>query len=233
MKRLALAVLLILAISGPIDAREQAAPTYLPTDTVDGEALIGPPAERGSAAYREQMTVVLWLQRTRTPEQVAFVRRELDLERFTPLLADALVAVDGIELKQTLDGVIEEVRDDYDALKAFYDEPRPFQVNDAVHPATDARPVGSYPSGHATRAIVYARLLGEIFPDHEDALEELAMQIGYGRVIAGVHFPMDVLAGQKLGNAYADVIVAQPAFEEAVRRIRGEDQPSRVAAGGQ
>ena len=231
MKQLALTVLLVLAVIRPIDAQDAQTPVYLPAGSVDAEALIGRPAERGSAAYREQMTVVLWLQRTRTPEQVAFVRRDLDLERFAPLLADALVAVDGIELKQTLDDVIDQVRTDYDAVKAVYDEPRPFQVNDDVHPATDARPVASYPSGHAIRAVVYARLLGEIFPDHKDALLELAMQVGYGRVIAGVHFPMDVLAGQKLGNAYADVIVAQQAFAEAVQRIRGEDQPSRVAAG--
>ena len=41
-------------------------------------------------------------------------------------------------------------------------------------------------------------------------------------MIAGVHYPMDVLAGQKLGNAYADVIVKQPAFKQAVQRIRGK-----------
>ena len=100
-----------------------------------------------------------------------------------------------------------------------------------MHPVADARPVAAYPSGHAIRAIVYARVLAEIFPDHKDALMELAQQIGYGRVIGGVHFPMDVLAGQKLGQAYADVIVEQPAFEQAVERIRGRQLPSRGDAG--
>ncbi len=172
--------------------------------------------------YDTQMAIVLWLQRTRTPEQIAFVQKELDLARFAPLLATELVAVDGIALKAMLDAVIDEVRTDYDKLKAVFDEPRPFQVNDQVHPVSDPRPVASYPSGHAIRATVYARLLGEIFPDHKDALVELGRQIGYGRVIGGVHYPVDVLAGQKLGNAYADVIIAQPAFAEAVKRIRGQ-----------
>ena len=106
--------------------------------------------------------------------------------------------------------------------KGKYDLPRPFVVNDAVHPVTDPRPVASYPSGHAIRAIVYARLLAEIFPDDKQALMDLARQIGYGRVTAGVHYPIDVSFGQKLGDAFADVVVQQPAFKEAIKRIRGE-----------
>ncbi len=143
----------------------------------------------------------------------------------------ALVDVDGIELKRTLDDIIAEVRADYDALKGEFDLKRPFELNDAVHPVADARPVAAYPSGHAIRATVYARVLAEIFPDQKDPLMELAQQIGYGRVIGGVHFPMDVLAGQKLGQAYADVIVEQPAFKQAVERIRGRQPPSRGDGG--
>jgi acid phosphatase (class A) len=220
-------VLLSVAVAGPVPAQEPAARHYLPAGSVDAAALIGPPAAPGSAAFREQMAVVLWLQRTRTPAQVAFVEETLDLERFAPLLAASLVGVDGIELKRTLDDVIDEVRADYDALKGEFDLKRPFELDDAVHPVGDARPVAAYPSGHAIRATVYARLLAEIFPEHAAALLELARQIGYGRVIGGVHYPMDVLAGQKLGEAYADVIVEQPAFKAAVERIRGKQPPSR------
>jgi len=194
-------MLLALAFAAPTQALDPEAPLYLPAGSVDAGTLIEPPPKLDSTKLREQMTVVLWLQRT---------------------LSELLVYADGIELKNTLDGVISEVRADYDALKGKFDLPRPFQVNEAVQPVGDARPVAAYPSGHAIRATVYARLLGEIFPDQKDALIELGQQIGYGRVIAGVHFPIDVIAGQKLGHAYADVIVKQAAFKEAVERIRGE-----------
>lgn len=49
----------------------------------------------------------------------------------------------------------------------------------------------------------------------------LANQIAYGRVVAGVHFPIAITAGQKLGHAFADVIVKQVAFKGAVERILG------------
>jgi acid phosphatase (class A) len=202
---------------------------YLPAGSVDGVSLIGPPAPKGSAAFAEQMAIVLWLQRTRTPDQVAFVSKELTVERFAPVLGEDLMAVDGVALKQTIDAAIDEVRDDYDAVKAVYDVPRPFQVNPDVKPVgQDVRPVASYPSGHAIRATVYGRLLAEVFPDKKDELTTLAEQIGYGRVIAGVHYPEDIVAGQKLGNAYADVIVRQPSFKEAVVRIR--DRASHLEA---
>lgn len=219
-------VFVVFALAGPLQARDPQSGVYLPAGSVDAAALIGPPPAVGSTKFEQEMTVVLWLQRTRTPEQIAFVRKTLDLEEFAPLVAVPLVGVDGIALKQTIDGAIDEVRADYDALKAVFDLPRPYQVNDAVHPVTDPRPVTSYPSGHAIRATVYARLLSEIFPEQKQALMELAQQIGYGRVIAGVHYPTDILAGMKLGHAYADVIVKQAAFKQAVERIGGKLPPS-------
>ena len=215
-------LLCFVIVSQPALSQESGSNTYLPKGSVDGVALIGPPAKIGSPGFETQMAIVLWLQRTRTPEQVQFVQESLNLARFAPIIGAELLKVDGIELRSTLAAIISEVRDDYDAVKATYDLPRPFKVSDRVKPATDARPVASYPSGHATRAMVYARILSEIFPDKKDALTELGLQIGYGRVIAGVHYPMDVLAGQKLGNAYADVIIKQQAFKDALARIQGE-----------
>tara|TARA_R110000787_G_scaffold179678_1_gene291551 strand:- start:596 stop:1264 length:669 start_codon:yes stop_codon:yes gene_type:complete len=194
---------------------------FLPVGEVVAESLIGAPPEVGSPEFNRQMAVVLWMQKIRTPEQVTFVEKPLNFDRFAPILGHDLDVVDRVALEETLDEVISQVRQNYDAVKDRYDYPRPFKVSDAVKPVGDARPVASYPSGHAIRATVYARLLTDIFPEREAELSELARQIGYGRVTAGVHYPMDVISGQLLGNAYADVILKQPAFQEAVVRIRG------------
>lgn len=219
-------VLIVLALwamvaTAAVSAAEPESRRYVPVGSVDVAELVPPPPTIGSPAFQEQMKIVMWLQRTRTPAQVEFVRKTLNVERFAPILGPLLFEVDGIELKHTIDAVIDEVRVEYDAIKAEYDVPRPFVVNDAVNPVGDARPVASYPSGHAIRAIVYARLLAEVFPERQTELMDLAYRVGYGRVVAGVHYPMDVLTGQRLGHAFAEVVVAQPAFKEAVSRIRG------------
>ncbi len=213
-------VVVVVTLAAPLYVLEAKSRQFLPAGSVDVAALVPPPPAKDSASFKEQMAVVLWLQRTRTPAQVEFVRKNLDIGRFTPLLGDALLKVDGIRLKRTIDSVIDEVRADYDAIKAKYDVPRPSVVNKDVKPVSEPRPVAAYPSGHAIRAVVYARLLAEIFPSRKEALMELARQVGYGRVIAGVHYPMDVLTGQRLGNAFADVIVKQRAFADAVENIR-------------
>ena len=226
--KLAGLVVLVLVLAGPAGAEE--ARQYLPAGSVDVAQLIGPPPTPDSLEFQKEMAVVLWLQRTRTPAQVAFVEETLDLGRFVPLIDNELVGADGIELSRTLDDVITEVRAEYDALKGEFGQPRPFEVSDEVHPVGEARPVAAYPSGHAIRATVYARLLSDIFPEHSAALMDLAKRIGYGRVTAGVHFPSDIVAGFAVGNAYADEIVTQPAFHQAVERIYGRQPPLRASS---
>lgn len=196
---------------------------FLPEGSLDSVALVGPPAEPGSAKFDQEMFAVLWLQESRTPEQVAFVQKPVDLERFAPVVATGLVTVDTKALSETLELIINEVRDDYNAVKENYDIPRPFVINDTVKPVAQAFPVTSYPSGHTIRAIVYTSVLSDIFPDHTEELTALGLEIGYGRVIGGVHYPMDVVAGQKLAQAYMEVIRTQPAYRQALESIRGAE----------
>jgi len=223
--RIAIAVsfVFVVIVVSPVEAEEaQTRAYYLPAGSVDAKSLIPAPPKVGSPALDQQISIVLWLQRTRTPEDVQFVERTLNVERFAPILGADLFALDAAKLKRLIDRAIDEVRQDYDTLKAVYDLPRPFKVSAEVKPVGDARPVASYPSGHAIRAMVYARLLSEIFPEREKALIDFAHRIGYGRVVAGLHYPVDVTSGQILGNAYADAIVAGRGFKESVEELRSE-----------
>ncbi len=194
-------------------------PKFLPQGSVDAVELIPAPPVLDSPEFRTQMEIVEWEQLTRTDADIAFAEQTLDVDRFWPIIGADLFTVDARGLKQVIDQSIDEVRADYDALKAVYDLPRPFQVNDAIDPVGDARPVASYPSGHSIRAVVYARLLADVFPQHEAALMDLAHQVGYGRVTAGAHYPVDVISGQILGHAYSDAILANPDFRDAVERL--------------
>lgn len=208
------AVLALVAVTMPALAGE-----FFPEGSLDSVALIGPPAEPGSPAFDQEMFAVLWLQRSRSPDQIAFVQKSVDLQRFAPIVATGLVAIDTEALADTLEQIIHEVRQDYNAVKANYDIPRPFVINDDVEPVATAFPVTSYPSGHTIRAIVYTSVLSDIFPDHAEELAALGLEIGYGRVIGGVHYPMDVVSGQMLGAAYMEVIRAQPAYQDALAAI--------------
>ncbi|MES0808831.1 phosphatase PAP2 family protein [Roseibium sp. SCPC15] len=204
-------------------ATTQSAP-LLPPDSIEAQSKISPPPALGTPKFHQEMSTILWLQETRTPEQVHFVEKPLNLDRFAPIVSEEMFKVDGPALSVLLENAIDEVRNDYDAVKTIYDYPRPFEISSAVEAVGDARAVPSYPSGHAIRAIVYARLLTEVFPEKGDELMDLANRIGHGRAVAGVHYPMDVSSGQVLGHAYADAILANPTVQEAIADIRGIDR---------
>lgn len=96
------------------------------------------------------------------------------------------------------------------ALKAFYERPRPDLVDhlDVIHTA-------SFPSGHATMsAIVYltlAALVVRLVSDTRvrvyvmSAAILITVAVGLSRIYLGVHWPSDVVAGWALGAAWASL----------------------------
>lgn len=197
---------------------------YLPIGVVDAEALIGPPPAPGSMDYAEDLAIVLWMQETRTADQIKLAESQEDfsLDDFAEILAVPMTRVNAIELRATLKAVIEEVKGEYEAIKDHYARARPYKQSDLVHPVFEHEGSKGYPSGHSTRGMIYALLLADLFPEQKDTLIEYGRHVGYNRVLVGVHFPSDVRAGQKLGIAYAAAILKQPGWVDAKKRILGE-----------
>jgi undecaprenyl-diphosphatase len=83
-------------------------------------------------------------------------------------------------------------------LKLFFYVPRPFLKLSNVVPLLDKSDY-SFPSGHAT---FFMALATAFFLSHKKAgyvFALFALLIGIARIIAGVHFPIDILGGYILG----------------------------------
>lgn len=92
------------------------------------------------------------------------------------------------------------------SLKRQYNRPRPSQYYPALYPPVAVPGHASYPAGHALIAHLTARVLIEITTPnggsspYKKTLIKLADQIGFNRVIAGLHFRSDIEQGAKAGD---------------------------------
>lgn len=86
-------------------------------------------------------------------------------------------------------------------IRFFYHRPRPYTVLPVEHLTSDS--AWSFPSGHATfffalatAIYLYNKKWGRVFL-------MLSGVVAVARVVAGVHYPLDVLAGAAIGTATA------------------------------
>ena len=95
-------------------------------------------------------------------------------------------------------------------LKLLIHAPRPFIVFPNIHPLfTDS--TFAFPSSHAA---IFSALAVALFLSHKKIGYEymfFALLIGLARIIAGVHFPIDILGGYILGTLIALFLCKKPA----------------------
>jgi undecaprenyl-diphosphatase len=88
-------------------------------------------------------------------------------------------------------------------LKPWFHRMRPFDAlpPGSVHQALHASHLGSMPSLHAANAFALAVVLSRAVPKLAPMLYGFATLIALSRVVGGVHWPSDILAGALFGAA--------------------------------
>jgi undecaprenyl-diphosphatase len=88
-------------------------------------------------------------------------------------------------------------------LKAKISRPRPYQVNRAI--SCSARPLDqfSFPSGHTLHAVAFTAIAVTYYPHLAFLLVPFALLVALSRMVLGLHYPNDVLAGAAIGAAVA------------------------------
>jgi acid phosphatase (class A) len=196
---------------------------------VDTLTLLPPPTALHSPEDAADRDSAFQVYSARTPEDVARAKAE---HKVTPY---AFAAAIGPFLQPgkfpQLDAMFKdldlEAKKVSDAGKNHWKRLRPY-VQDPARFSEPGDPEDSfaYPSGHSTRGTAFALILAEIFPEQRAAILEKGRLVGWTRVEVGVHTPQDIYAGRVLGQAIAQALLRDPAFQQDLAAVKAE-----VAAG--
>jgi acid phosphatase (class A) len=200
---------------------------YLAQGQPDAIALLASPPVAGSAEDAADLETTFHAYSAATPAERAQGVDEIKLTIFH--FAPAIGPWFAPGKFPTTEALFKEVEAETKAVtshaKKHWQRIRPYHVDPARFPDAiehEERTDYSYPSGHSTRATVFALLLAELFPDKHDALLAMSRAIGWRRVEGGVHYPTDIFAGRVLGQAIVRELLANPAFEHDLAEAKAE-----------
>jgi acid phosphatase (class A) len=194
--------------------------------TVEASRFVPPPPAEGSADAKAEFAELKAIAARSTPAELAAAARDAKDER--PDLFNATVGFDISAMPETnklLMTVVEEEGADVKAAKAYFHRLRPYSVDPTIktcEPVKPGKAANSYPSGHADLAFSVGVVLAALLPAKSQAIMARASEYAEHRLVCGVHFRSDIVAGQQYGTIIALKLMDTPAFQAQMAKARAE-----------
>ena len=194
-----------------------------PEDFIAGRYLPPPPDAATTAREMDELHAIA----TRSSAADRAVAKE-DAENETPTIFNDAVGFDLAALPKTfklLTLVGDEEEDDTKDAKAYFHRDRPYAAEPAIKTCTPVKPgkaANSYPSGHATRAFSMGVVLSNLVPAKSQTIMARASQYAERRLVCGVHYRSDIVAGQQFGTVLALKLMQKPAFQQQMAAAQAE-----------
>jgi acid phosphatase (class A) len=207
--------------------------TLINPASVEVVELLPPPPAADSLQAATELETVLRLQRSRSDADVTRAKAENHLTpaAFQTVLGSSFTVANYPTVFELLSDAEQAAGVFVNKGKKYFARPRPIEVDSHVQPVVDTGRERCYPSGHATRGAIWAAILSEIAPEEKEPLVVRGQEIGWDRVVAGVHFPSDVYAGQVLGKALAQAMLSSEKFRERLEMAKKEYSSHNRSAG--
>nr|WP_228389009.1 phosphatase PAP2 family protein [Rahnella sp. RcJ3] len=206
-----------------VQAADEAKPFITSQELDLTKYLPAPPAD-DSAQTKAELKELLEIQATRTPEQekVAIADAEENVWRFADVMGPDFDAAKLPKTAALFDRIVatEDVVDDY-AKKAF-NRPRPYMLDEQIHPLLKKSKSGSWPSGHSTIGYLMATVLGEMVPEKRNALFTRAAGYAENRLVAGFHYRSDTVMSRTGAALIAQKMEEQPDFKTEFDAAKAE-----------
>jgi acid phosphatase (class A) len=212
MPRSPLICLLTLSLAWAQPSLLAAAQAFAAAVEPDWVAIAGTYPALGSPQSKEELTTMHWLQNTRTQADVAraWVETHPDLALFLTALGSGMDTSNFPATAALLKQAKEDLKPIVANLKNSFNRPRPYVIDPTLIPALAQDGSPSFPSKHAALGILFADLLTLLDPADQGGFAREGKLIGDDRVMAGLHWPSDDTAGQRLGKAFASYWLTRP-----------------------
>ena len=118
--------------------------------------------------------------------------------------------------------------------KNKFNRPRPYQIAELYKIPmpkrfkTGTAKTPSYPSGHTVQPFFVAEYYAKLYPEHRKGLMKGAEISGFGRVIAGLHFPSDYVCGKSIAQQLISHLNIDKLEEDAPMNATGSAVQTHV-----
>ena len=207
------ALMALVASSGTFAA---APSIFLTPSQYDPTRLLPPPPSDNSAATKAELIELKEIEAGRSPAQLARARSD-DKTQNASIFAEIIGP--GFDLRtlpataKMFADIRREEQDAATAAKDFFGRSRPWIVDPSMASCSrEDAPQSSFPSGHATMGYSMGVVLASLAPEKAQAILARASEYSENRLVCGMHFRRDIVAGQTLGTAIAIELMQSPGF---------------------
>jgi acid phosphatase (class A) len=209
---------------------------FLTPNDLEPIRILPPPPEDGSDAQKKEIAEVRGLIETRSKER--YIRAVWDAQHEDPTSFAAVIGPDFDLMKLPATAkLLEDILNDQtivtSSAKDFFKRKFPVAAAmpgdsyrqwtcDADDRKPSARPLRSYPSGHATMGYTFGVVLAALIPEKSQAILARAADYAYSREVCGDHYHSDVEAGHVLGTAIGIALLNNAALRPEIEASRAE-----------
>jgi acid phosphatase (class A) len=204
----------------------------LAPEQFDAGRYLPPPPAADSATTKTELEELHAIGARSTPEERAVATHDAKDEK-----ADMFNAAIGFDLStmpetfKLLTMVGDEEEDDTKAAKAYFHRNRPYAVDSSLQTCTPVKPgkaANSYPSGHSTLAFSMGVVLASLMPEKAPAILARSSEYAEHRLVCGVHYRSDIVAGQQFGTIIALKLMENSTFQAQMAKAKAEIQAAHT-----
>jgi hypothetical protein len=200
----------------------------------DASHFLPPPPAQDSAMTKKELAELRAIAASSSAEEKAAAAKDAKDE--TPDIFNGVIGFDIASMPETnklLTMVAEEEDTDSKVAKAYFHRLRPYGADPSLATCEPVKPgkaakLNSYPSGHSTLAFSMGVVLADLMPAKSQAILARSGQYAQRRLVCGVHYRSDIVAGQQFGTVLALRLMENPTFQMQMAKARAELRNART-----